>query len=261
MIKTISVNNRTMRYISFGSGSKNMIILPGLSVKYVTDSAQSIIRAYSAFADDYTIYLFDRVDNPPEGYTVDDMAEDTYQAMIDLNIDHACIFGASQGGMMGQCIAINHPEFVQKLVLGSTSSRFNEKGIRTISTWAELADNKEQEKLANDIVNYIYSEKTVEKFGNILLSGLSSISDEEFKRFSLLVKACDSFDVYDRLENISASVLVIGCYGDKILGPEASEEIITKLNCSQYMYSDEYGHGVYDEAPDYKDHIKDFFDK
>lgn len=261
MVKTIQIQNRTMRYISFGTGNKNMVILPGLSIKYLTDSEQSIKRSFKIFEENYTVYLFDRVDNPPEGYTIYDMAEDTALAMQELNISDAYLFGASQGGMMGQCIAINHPELIKKIVLGSTASRFNEKGLKTVETWIRLSDEKNREKLADNVIEYIYSDKTVNKFGSILKSGLAQINEDEFKRFSTLVKACRVFDVYEDLDKIKASVFVIGCDGDKILGSESSIEITDKIGCQQYIYSKEYGHGVYDEAPDYRSRIKDFFEQ
>ena len=36
-------------------------------------------------------------------------------------------------------------------------------------------------------------------------------------------------------------------------------EIAEKLNCPLYLYGEEYGHCVFDEAPDYKQRIYDFF--
>ena len=38
-----------------------------------------------------------------------------------------------------------------------------------------------------------------------------------------------------------------------------SQEIADKLNCEIYLYDTNYGHGVYDEAADYKQRYLDFF--
>lgn len=48
-----------MRHISFGTGEKTMVVVPGLSIGYVTDYAQALEAAFSAFTDDYTVHLFD----------------------------------------------------------------------------------------------------------------------------------------------------------------------------------------------------------
>lgn len=44
-----------------------------------------------------------------------------------------------------------------------------------------------------------------------------------------------------------------------VLGAAASIELADELKCELYMYDG--GHAVYDEAPDYKDRIQDFFNK
>ena len=73
-----------------------------------------------------------------------------------------------------------------------------------------------------------------------------------------MVEACVGYDIYAELDRISCPVLVIGDKDDKVLGGAASVEIAEKLGCELYMY-DGYGHAVYDEAPDYKQRLMDFF--
>ena len=43
------------------------------------------------------------------------------------------------------------------------------------------------------------------------------------------------------------------------MGPDSAPELAEKLDCDLYIYEG-YGHGVYDEAPDYADRLKQFFD-
>ena len=60
------------------------------------------------------------------------------------------------------------------------------------------------------------------------------------------------------LENIKCPVLVIADSNDKIFDVSESKNIAEKLNCEIFIYHD-YGHAVYDEAPDYKARILKFF--
>ena len=78
-------------------GAAPIVILPGLSVQYVTDSAEAVAAAYGKLAADYDIYLFDRRTDVPEKYSIRQMAEDTAQAMQILGLHQAGIFGVSQG--------------------------------------------------------------------------------------------------------------------------------------------------------------------
>ena len=52
-------------------------------------------------------------------------------------------------------------------------------------------------------------------------------------------------------------MFVIGAGGDRVLGSDSSYRIAKALDCSRDVYEG-YGHGVYDEAPDYLGRIKDF---
>lgn len=257
-ISTVKCNSFEMDYIKFGSGEKTFVIIPGLSLRSILFSAGTIASAYSSFTDKYTVYVFDRKKEISEGYSIRNMATDTAEALKQLNIKNACILGTSQGGMISQYIAILYPDLVDKLVLGSTLSRQNETSRNVISTWVQYAQKGNVIKLNRSIFNYVYSEEYLEKYSRAFELIETDGNQKELDRFVILAKACLTFDAYNELESIKCPVLVIGDYNDKVVTGEASLEIAEKLNCQIYMYQD-YSHAVYDEAPDYKEKILDFF--
>jgi pimeloyl-ACP methyl ester carboxylesterase len=59
-------------------------------------------------------------------YTLADMAEDTAGLITELGLAPAHVIGASMGGMIGQTLAIRHPELVRSLVsiMSNTGSRW-----------------------------------------------------------------------------------------------------------------------------------------
>ena len=59
-------------------------------------------------------------DKPAGPYTIRMMADDTLGLMDHLSIEKAHVLGVSMEGMIAQELAINHPERVDKLVLGCT---------------------------------------------------------------------------------------------------------------------------------------------
>ena len=77
-------------------------------------------------------------------------------------------------------------------------------------------------------------------------------------RFYHLIKVTVDFDVYDRLPEIKCPCFVSGSFKDMVLSGQGSVEIAEKLGCPMYMY-DEYSHAVYDEAPDYRGRMLDWF--
>lgn len=258
-IKTVKANENEIDYFSFGNGKKNMVIVPGLSLKSVMLSADAVAEAYSMFKDEYTVYVFDRAKHLKAGYTIEDMADDTALAMKVLSVDNAYIFGASQGGMIAQVIAIKHPELVSKMVLGSSASKLSDIAKANFEMWVSLAKEKNVVALNHSIFTLLYSKETLNSLGNALAELEKDGTDEEMERFVILASACNEFDVYEELSKIKCKTLVIGAKNDKVLTGEASVEMAEKLKCELYMYDG--GHAVYDEAADYKNRIYAFFNK
>ncbi len=247
-----------MDYIVFGNGEKAFVILPGLSIHSVMGAADAIAAAYADFTEKYTVYVFDRARDIEEGYTVRNMAEDTATAMQSLQITDADVFGASQGGMIAMYLAIDHPELVHTLILGSTLAKPNDTFEQVLEEWIHLAEKKEEVGLLESFADKVYSATTLESYRESLISSNLGISDEEYRRFIILAEACRTFDCYDELSSIRCPVLVIGSAGDRVVTAEGSEQIAEALDCEIYLYDDSYGHGVYDEAADYKQRCLDF---
>lgn len=257
-VKTASAGDVKMDYIVFGTGEKNFVILPGLSVHSVMGAADAIADSYQDFSEEYTVYVFDRAADIREGYTVRDMADDTAAVMNALGIEDADVFGASQGGMIALYLAIDHPELVHKMILGSTLSKPNDTADQVIGEWIRLAEEKDETGLLESFADHVYSEATLEVYRETLISSNQGISDEEFQRFVILAEACRTFDCYDELSAIRCPVLVIGSEGDRVVTAEGSRQIAEAIGCELYLYDDSYGHGVYDEAPDYRQRCLDF---
>lgn len=256
-VLTAKANGIEMDYCSFGTGKRTFIIIPGLSLKSVMTSAGAVVHAYKMFAEDFTVYLFDRRKNVADSYSVREMASDTAEIMKSLGITDADIFGASQGGMIAQCLAVDYPELVHSIVLGSSCSRANERVKEICGEWCSLAEKHDVKSLNHSFFENIYSDAFLERYGKALAMFEEQGTPEECDRFVIFSQACIDFDIYGELEKIKCPVLVLGAENDKVLTREASEEISEKLGCECYIYEG-YGHAVYDEAPDYKERIMNF---
>ena len=249
-----------MKYMRFGKeGAEPIVILPGLSVQYVTDSADAVAAAYDKLAADYDIWLFDRRTDVPEEYGIRQMAKDTAQAMQILEIDHAGIFGVSQGGMIAQALAVGYPQLVSAMVLGSTACRESAQTRETVYSWIELAKDGQCLALMDAFAQAVYSPAFYEQVRSILPAMAQSIKPEELSRFIILAAGLYDFDLSGQISRITCPVLVIGAGADRIMGPDSAPDLAERLGCDLYIYKG-YGHGVYDEAPDYVDRLKQFFD-
>ena len=259
-VKRVPTTSFEMKYMRFGrEGAAPIVILPGLSVQYVTDSAEAVAAAYGKLAADYDIYLFDRRTDVPEEYGIRQMAEDTAQAMQILGLHEAGIFGVSQGGMIAQALAARYPQLVNAMVLGSTACRATAQTQDIVCSWIELAKEEKRDELMDAFAKAVYSPAFYDRIRSILPAMAQSIKPEELSRFVILASDLQGFDLSDQIGRIGCPVLVIGAGADRIMGPDSAPELAEKLDCDLYIYEG-YGHGVYDEAPDYVDRLKQFFD-
>ena len=254
----IPMDGTYLHAIQFGNGAKNMVIITGVSLLGLIGGGLTVANTYEEFIADYTVYLFDRKKVVPEGYRVEDMAEDVYRGMQFLRVSDACFYGVSQGGMIAQVIAAEHPETVKKLCLCSTQCRATERAKASSALWSTLARDNDVVELNRAFFRMVCSPAFQAENGKALSVVEKLGSPEDCRRLSILSDAFGRFDYADKVGQIRCPVLVIGDENDAVLGAEASRELAERLGCGIYMY-DEYSHAVYDEAPDIKERIYGFF--
>lgn len=250
-----------MNYIKFGTGLKTLIIIPGISIKPVCDTKAIIESTFKKFTTEYTIFLFDRRTDVKNGHTIFDMAGDVYNLMNELGISFADFYGASQGGMIILSLAIKHPEVCGKIVLASTLARDNKHFMNVYENWIRLAEENNKDILVADMIDHIYGKDILSKYRNYLIGMFDVITDDEISNFIINAKGFRGFDCYSDLDKIKNEVFVVGSKGDNVTTLEGNLEIIDKLSCKSYIYPDNYGHAVYDEAKDFIDKMYEFLIK
>ncbi len=258
---SIEINGYEMKYARFGAGEQAVVIIPGLNLGSVVDSADAVALQYKTVADRFTVYLFDRKNISDSNYSIYDMASDTAEAMKILDLKSVYLFGASQGGMISQVIAARFPELVSKLIICSSASAMNENAYSVINNWAAYAENGNIEMLCKDFLLNVYSESFADKYGEAITEMYSNIPADELIKFSCFAKACFNFDITSELSKIKCPSLVIGAENDKIFGKEEPLRTAGLLVCECYIYPAPYGHAVYDEAEDFTERLYEFFIK
>ncbi len=256
----IEIGNTVMDYITFGEGEKILVLIPGLSFKTVKKFAEPFSFMYRAFAKDFKIYAFDRKRDLPIGYTIKHMADDLALAMEKIGIEKADVVGISQGGMIAQYLALDHPHLINKLVLAVTLSRLNDTARSVITNWVRLAVNGDYDGITEDMLKIVYSKAYVERFGKYFPLVSRFGKSKDMGQFAIKTRACLTCNTYERLKEISCPVFVIGAKEDLVLTGEASEEIAERLGCDIYMYEG-MGHSAYEEAPDFNRRILEFLMK
>lgn len=247
-----------MDYVSFGTGEKNLCILPGVSLKRVLISSESVKARYKPLLNDYTVYLFECKNNISHGYSTEDAAHDTVKKMQELGIEKTSLFGVSKGGMVAQIIAGKYPELCEKLVLFSTYAKPNQISNRCLNRWIELAKIKNYRLLAQTMIENLYTDEFTEKCGEVLINFFLDTSDEDAERFIIQCESALSHNYFDKLKKIKCPTLVMGARNDSVLSAESSVELSEALGCSVFLFNEPYKHACYDEIPDLCDRLLKF---
>jgi len=255
----VSLGGTKMYYAAFGSGKKNLIIFPGISDGLTTMRGKALFLAntYSVFFDEYRVFLFSRKESMPRGYSIRDMAGDQARAMEKLGIKKASFLGISQGGMIAEYVAIDHPGLVEKLVLAVTVPAANKLIRRNLKVWADFAKAGRHRELMIDIAEKSFSESFLESH-RMFFPFLGIGKPRSYRRLFINIEATYHFDASSLVGSISCPTLVIGGKLDKTVGVEGSYDLHEKIRDSRlYIYPD-FGHSLYMEAKDFYKRVKAF---
>ncbi|MBR5383668.1 MAG: alpha/beta hydrolase [Clostridia bacterium] len=256
----VTINDTGIYYVSFGHGKKNLVVLPGLSdgLATVKGKALLLVSPYRRFLKKYTVYMFSRKNRMPEGYSIRDMADDQAAAMHELGIEKASVLGVSQGGMIAQYLAIEHPEMIEKLILAVTAPYANSIVKDAVGSWIGMAARKDHVSLMVDTAEKMYSEAYLKKNRKLFPVIARFTRPKNYERFLKNAYAILDFDARDGLSRISCPALIIAGDDDKTVGNEASHELNARIAGSKLFVYKGLGHGVFEEARDFYDRVYEF---
>ena len=256
----VAIGNTDMYYAAFGEGPKKLVVLPGLSDGLATVKGMAWILAspYRKFFQDYTVYMFSRKNEMPEGYTIRDMADDQAQAMERLGIDRAYVLGVSQGGMIAQCLAIDHPEMVAGLILAVTAPSANAVARAVVSDWIGMAKRGDHTALMADTAEKMYSEAYLRKNRRFFPLIARFTKPRNYDRFLKNADAILGFDAREELAKICCPTLILAGENDHVVGNDAANELHGGIAGSDLYVYEGLGHGAYEEAKDFYGRVLDF---
>ncbi len=257
---TVRIEDTEMYYVSFGKGARKLVVLPGLSDGLATVRGKAILLAgpYKRFLKEYTVYMFSRKNRMPEGYSIRDMAADQVYAMHELSIDRASVLGVSQGGMVAQYIAIDHPEIMDKLILAVTAPWANDLIRDVVGGWIEMAGRGDHVSLMSDTAEKMYSDAYLARNRRLFPLIARFTRPKSYERFFRNAYAILGFDARGELSRINCPTLILSGDNDKTVGNDACHELRQGITDSELFIYKGLGHGVFEEAVDFYDRVYDF---
>lgn len=262
---SVRIDDIEMDYVTFGIGKENLVMIPGLGDGLTTVKGMAAIMAftYKIFAKNYKVYIFSRKNNLGKEiqhssqsiYSTREMAKDLAFALNALGIHQTNILGISQGGMIAQYLAIDHPTLIDKLILAVTLSKQNETVQAVLNNWIHFANEGDYKALIIDTAEKSYSENYLKKYRCLypLLCRIGKPKD--FRRFIAQAQSCAEHNAYELLNHIVCPTLIIGGRCDKIVTAAASVEIAKQIKNSELFLYEGLGHAAYEEAKDFNNRV------
>lgn len=254
---SVPIGRTAMDYVSFGYGARPLVLLPGLSDGLASVKGKALLLAPScrAFMKTHTVYLFSRKRSLPEPYSIREMAADQAAAMKALGISDAHVLGVSQGGMIAQYLASDHPELVGKLVLAVTAPCVNDSIRGCVGAWIQMAEQGDHRQLMADTAEKSYSESRLQSMRKWypLLGKIGKPKD--YGRFLTQARAILRFDAVSELGKISCPTLILAGAEDRVVGVEASYTLNARIPSSILYVYPGLGHALYEEAKDFNSRV------
>jgi pimeloyl-ACP methyl ester carboxylesterase len=259
---TVKANDINIYYEIHGDGEP-LLMIQGYS--FYSGHWMTLVPELSK---KYRAIIFDnrgtgRSDKPEAPYTIKMMAADARGLLDAIGIDKANVFGVSMGGMIAQEFVLNYPDKVINLILGYTTCGGKQSVIPTGEALAFLY-NPELMKLpveerARQTAPWLWTKEFIDKNPEAVdtLVSFTAKYPTPPHGFTNQGQAMASHDACDRLPQIKAPTLVIAGDADRIIPPENSKIIASRIPGAELVMVKNAGHG-FTQLPEAEKAILDF---
>lgn len=171
-------------------------------------------------------------------------ATDATTVLDELGCRRAHVYATSMGGRVAQMLAIEHGEFVDRLILACTSpggphARERSTAVRRALSQADAAARR-QALLELMYTPHWFSSPPTRS--NLL--GDPDISVTAARRH---LQVSDRHNAFDRLHSISADVLVLHGHDDEMVPPSNAHLIAERIPNARVEIIEDARHGFFDE--------------
>jgi pimeloyl-ACP methyl ester carboxylesterase len=222
------------------------------------DTVESWQFQLDGLSDRYRVTAFDnrgagRTAMPDGRVSVEVMADDAAGVLLTLAIPSAHVAGFSGGSIIGQELALRHPELVRSLVLQSTwpvVDPYLRKWLLFVRWLVEVAPSERAflEGFFLDIYTArAHNDGTVDQIIEEVLAFPHKQATEDFHRH---IDAWLDHDTTERLPEIAAPTLVLAGGRDSTSRPELCRAVAELIPGARFEVMEEEAHQPFQEVPD-----------
>jgi pimeloyl-ACP methyl ester carboxylesterase len=245
----IEINGERTPYISFGKGSRALVLIPGLSegLKSIEGTAFLMEQYYRELAKNFRVYIIGRPSNMPKNYSVENMAGSLCKVLDALNLSHICLGGFSLGGMIAQHLVLIRPDLVSRLALIVTTAKSDAKLGQKVERWIGMAQKSNYKALIRSTMEETYSQAYLKRMKPFIPFFSLFGKPKSFERFIIQSEAVLTHDCTSQLKKITIPTLVYAGGEDILVGRKAGDELARLIPGARLIVKPELGHGAFEE--------------
>lgn len=199
-------------FVRRGSGAPT-ILLPGVGPGRHHPSTwdRTLLRLETAsLVRGLDLWTLGRRRGLPEGTTMGDLADDVARAVTEIGHGPIDVVGTSTGGSIALQLAVDHPELVRRLVLVSSAHRLGDDGrAAQRHTAGRLRAGDVRGAAATLLGQTTTGVPTSNALGLLGRVAHALVVGDRHDDLVVTLDAEDSFDVGDRLGEVTAPTLVV----------------------------------------------------
>jgi 3-oxoadipate enol-lactonase len=190
--------------------------------------------------DSFRVLRFDTrghgLSSAPLGpYTMESLSEDVVGLLDHLKISKTDFVGISLGGMIGQMLAVTHPERLGRLVLCDTTSSVPPEMAPVWEERIRKAQTEGMTAMAQETLDRWLSEEFQRNHPDVTDSIRNMIHNTPIRGYAGCCRAISSFDVSGKISRIAAPTLILVGEKDPGTPVSASETIRQQIRNSRMV--------------------------
>jgi 3-oxoadipate enol-lactonase len=200
----------------------------------------------NALAPALTLVRFDhrghgRSPVPAGPYEIDDLGRDVLRLMDDLGLAQASYCGLSIGGMVGQWLAINAPERIERVILLCTGAY-----LPPADQWRERAAAVRAagtpEAIADAVVGRWFTAPFAAEHRDLVARYRAMIATTDPGGYAACCEAIATMDLRAGLPSVTTPALVVSGAQDPSIGPEHGRAIAETIPGARFALLDPGAH-------------------
>jgi 3-oxoadipate enol-lactonase len=175
-------------------------------------------------------------------YTLEQLAEDIHGLLKHLGVVRTHWLGLSLGGMIGQVLAIRHPEIMDHVVIADSTGKAAPNAATTWGERATLARTQGMGALVQPTLSRWFTEPYREKNPDVMAHIGHGIESTSVDGFAGCCAAVSVINTHDGLQHLRTPGLVIVGEQDMATPPAMSEQIHQHWPQSRYLVLKDAAH-------------------